>query len=110
MLSAMFVAAIAMQSCEKTRKHEDKWISGKSTKKDTVINNHSYRHYGGMWYPIYAGRINPGQYEGFSHSTIHSSNTSRITPTKISTSSSSSHSSGFRSGGFGSSSHFSSGS
>ena len=109
MLSAMFVAAIAMESCKETPRHQDKWLSGKSSKKDSVVNNQSYRHYGGMWYPIYGGRINPGLYEGHSHSSFSSGN---VSPSRISTgSSSSSHSSsGFRSGGFGGSSHVSSGS
>jgi hypothetical protein len=101
MLSAAFLAAITFQSCQEKPRHKDQWISGKSSKKDSVANNQTYRHYGGMWYPVYGGRINPGVYEGHSHSEISSG---RITPTRVS---SGTASAGIRSGGFGSSSHVS---
>jgi hypothetical protein len=98
MLSATFLATIAMEGCKEAPRHQDKWISEKSSKKDSVVNNQTYRHYGGMWYPVIAGRINPGLYEGHSHSALSSG---KATPTRISTTSS------FRSGGFGGSSHIS---
>jgi hypothetical protein len=111
-LSAAFLAAIATQSCQQRETYRDQWIGGKSSKKDSVVNNHTYRHHNGLWYPVYSGRINPGLYEGYDNSSLRSNN---VQPSKISnyassSSNSTSRTTGVRSGGFGSSSHFSSGS
>jgi hypothetical protein len=61
-LSGLFLTALA---CVES-KPEGEWISGNEDGKtrDTTINNNSYRYYGGMWYPIYGGMINPGIYNG----------------------------------------------
>lgn len=63
LLGAVLVAAIS--SCKS--KPEDEWVSGAGSNgktRDTLLNNTPYRHYGGMWYPIHAGRISPNSYQG----------------------------------------------
>lgn len=59
-LTAIFLTAIA--SC----KQKDEWIAGSEggTVRDTTMNGNSYRHYGGLWYPIIGGMIAPRMYNG----------------------------------------------
>lgn len=86
-LSAVLLSAIV--SCREQKKEE--WITGDENGKtrDTMVNNRPYRHYGALWFPLIAGRIAPGLYNGASASQI--SNPSYV-PTRA-----------VRSGGFGSS-------
>lgn len=84
-LGSLFLTAVTV-SCSSPK---DEWIRGDKTKKDTVVNGRSYRYYGGRFYPIFNGLINPGQYNGFTPSEMRD-NPSSVKPIK--------------SGGFGSSS------
>jgi len=61
-LGAVMVAAIA--ACKE--KPKDEWIVGDEAgrKRDTAMHGHSYRHYGGFWYPIIGGFISPNSYNG----------------------------------------------
>jgi hypothetical protein len=63
LLTSVLVLAIA--SC---RDKEDDWITGDENGhvRDTTTNSGHYRYFGGFWYPIYGGRINPGMYQGAS--------------------------------------------
>ncbi|MBD0298593.1 MAG: hypothetical protein ICV84_25895, partial [Flavisolibacter sp.] len=49
------VMLMAIISC----RQKDEWIAGDENgrTRDTVVNNHHYRYYGGVWYPIYRGLI-----------------------------------------------------
>ncbi|WP_187477537.1 hypothetical protein [Amniculibacterium sp. G2-70] len=84
-LGSVFMVSLSVTSCNNKPKNE--WISGKSGKKDTVMNDRGYRYYGGSWYPLFNNRINPGIYSGFTNSALRSG----VTPSVI------------KSGGFGSS-------
>lgn len=84
-LGSLFLAAVAV-SCSSPK---DEWIRGDKTKKDTTVNGRSYRYYGGRFYPVFNGLINPSQYNGFTPSEMRK-NPSSVKPIK--------------SGGFGSSS------
>jgi hypothetical protein len=87
-LTTVLLSAII--SCREQQK--DDWIYGDENgrTRDTTVNNRPYRHYGGLWFPIIAGRISPHTYNGASASQIsHPS----YTPSRA-----------VRSGGFGSSS------
>jgi len=55
------VLYVAISSCHD---ESNEWIDGAQNGKyrDTSLNNHPYRYYGGGWYPIYNNRINPTQY------------------------------------------------
>lgn len=92
-LSSALTLAIA--SC---KDKEKEWIVGdeKGQVRDTVTNNGHYRHYGGFWYPIYGGRINPGLYQGASS---HSITTPGFRPVRTG---GFGRTGGGRSGGFGS--------
>ena len=85
LLGSLFLTTIAV-SCSSPK---DEWIYGNDIKKDTTVNGRSYRYYGGKFYPIFNGLINPGLYNGFTQSEMRE-NPSSIKPIK--------------SGGFGSSS------
>lgn len=63
-LSLAFTAALA--ACEDRPAAEEDWVDGKEQGKyrDTVANGQHFRHYGGFWYPLVAGRIAPGLYQG----------------------------------------------
>lgn len=65
-LSSALMLAIA--SCKEKQQEEPEWITGDQNGRvrDTTTNNGSYRFFGGFWYPIIAGRINPGLYRGAS--------------------------------------------
>ncbi len=87
-LTTVLLSAII--SCREQQK--DEWIYGNENGKtrDTTVNNRPYRRYGGLWFPIIAGRISPNTYNGASATRIsHPS----YTPSRA-----------VRSGGFGSSS------
>jgi hypothetical protein len=91
-LSMAFTAAIA--SCG--GREEEEWTDGKENGRyrDTTANGRPYRHYGGFWYPIVAGRIAPGLYRGASGADI-------VRPGFTPMRSAGSGSRGIRSGGFG---------
>lgn len=59
------VLALAIASC---KDKEDQWITGDENGqvRDTATSSGHYRYFGGFWYPIYGGRINPGVYQGAS--------------------------------------------
>jgi len=61
------VLALAIASCKEKQK-EPEWITGDQNGqvRDTTTSSGSYRYFGGFWYPIIAGRINPGLYQGAS--------------------------------------------
>lgn len=61
LLTSVFALAIA--SCND---NDDEWITGDDNGqvRDTATTSGHYRYYGGYWYPIYGGRINPGIYQG----------------------------------------------
>lgn len=40
------------------------------TTRDTAVQENRYRYFGGLWYPLIAGRINPGFYNGASANQI----------------------------------------
>jgi hypothetical protein len=65
------VLTLAIASCKEKQK-EPEWIVGDQNGKvrDTTTSNGSYRYFGGFWYPLIAGRISPGLYQGASSSAI----------------------------------------
>jgi len=71
LLSSVITLAIA--SC-KNKQQEEGWIVGDNNGqvRDTSTENGRYRYFGGMWFPLMAGRINPGLYQGASSSQIAS--------------------------------------
>jgi len=64
-LSSAITLAIA--SC-KNKEQEQGWIVGDNNGqvRDTTTENGRFRYFGGLWYPLMAGRINPGIYQGAS--------------------------------------------
>lgn len=103
LLTGLFLSAIATTQCKK-KPEENEWIAVQSNKKDTVVNKQPYRYYGGFWYPLYNGFINPTHYNGFTNQEMRSNHSSAIRPSYRSSYSSQSSSSSIKSGGFGSSS------
>ena len=67
------VLTLAIASCKEKEK-EKEWIVGDQNGKvrDTTTSSGQYRHYGGFWFPLIAGRINPGLYQGASSRSISS--------------------------------------
>lgn len=84
------VLLLAISSCQ--QKPKDDWLTADSNGKtrDTTVNNHQYRYYGGGWYPLIFGMISPSTYNRYSTSEISRPG---FTPSRA-----------VRSGGFGSSS------
>lgn len=67
-LTTVMLSAII--SCREQQK--DDWVYGDENGRthDTMVNNRAYRHYGGFWFPIIAGRISPSTYHGASSGQI----------------------------------------
>jgi hypothetical protein len=65
--SILLLLTLAAASCKNEVPKED-WTDGSDDpqRRDTVINNRSYRHYRGSYYPIYNGMIAPRSYHGAS--------------------------------------------
>lgn len=84
------VLAAAIASCGQ-KEAKDDWIVGddRGQTRDTTLNGNRYRFFGGLWYPLIAGRISPASYNGATATQISRPG---FTPTKI------------RTGGFGKSS------
>lgn len=63
------VLLFAIASCGEDKKEEAEWIVGNDENgntRDTVSQGRQYRYFGGFWYPLIAGRIAPGLYQGAS--------------------------------------------
>ena len=75
-LSAALLSAVG---CGSNASPEGQWIEGDDSR-DTISNGRHYRYYGGYYYPIFAGRINPGIYRGATRTSISDPN---FKPTKV---------------------------